>query len=168
MPPVGRRERLRAHLFQQACEVAQAPHRFAARAVEQAHGLAHAAQQDRPSHRLQSNPCRLPVGRQTLVGRSEAALHAGRLAEQSPHLRDIRAGLPSRPRAFPLRRPLLPGGLLPHFVRPVLRAHPQAGDAVLVGSCLQLGVPAFSWTLETCVTTGVLHSRGGVSGRPQR
>ena len=42
--------------------------------------------------------------------------------EQSPHFREIHAGLPSRPRAAPLRRPLLAGGLLPNIVRPVLGA----------------------------------------------
>ena len=44
----------------------------------------------------------------------------------------------SRPlRASPFRRPLLPGELLPDFVRPVFW-HPQAGDTVLVGSRLHL------------------------------
>ena len=32
----------------------------------------------------------------------------------------------------------------------------------------RIEVPAFSWTLETCVATGGRHSRGGVAGGPRR
>ena len=59
--PVGGWEGLRAGFLQRAREVAQAAHRFPARAVQQAHRLAHASRQNRPAHRFQC-----PVGRRGL------------------------------------------------------------------------------------------------------
>ena len=48
---------------------------------------------------------------------------------------------------------------------PLAERHARA----VAAACRLVEVPAFSWTLETCVVTGgVRHSRGAVSGKPRR
>ena len=117
VPPLQHRERLAAHFLHQALGVAQAPDRLTARAIGQAHRLAHTApvRQDRSAHRFPIHHVSLPV-RQTSVGRPAGETSARLARHPRPDRRPLRHGRDPAPpaggRVPPgLRKASAPGAL---------------------------------------------------------